>query len=326
MPRAGCGLCCAAALLLAAPLLRAQVPDNPLRPRASAHVADTNPHADTGSPSIWDESPAEVAQPISAEQELPPPAPPSIVPKSFGQPAGGFGTPESWPSQSPAAGDARGQAAAHDSWVQPWFTHTDPNDPYRHVGRGRPLIGTSWLNRPWFVGAFLGGLLADDLIDGHVETNNSFFIGGRVGWDFDHYWGLEGRYAFSRPQFNDGRGDTLPDPAREYFIDVSLAYYPWGDSQWRPFVSLGLGLQTFRFHDDADERIHQSLLSVPIGVGLKFFHSPYHTLRLEAYDNIAWGDGKLATMQNFTLAAGVEFRFGGRPTSYFPWHGTTAYW
>jgi hypothetical protein len=230
-----------------------------------------------------------------------------------------------WESGAPHPGPP-GAIGPHDSFVQPWFTHTDPNDPFRHQGVGRPLVGTSWLNRPVFVGVFLGGLLADDLISGHVESNNSFFFGGRLGWDFDHYWGLEGRYAFSRPQINDGDGNTLSDPARDYFIDVSLAYYPWGDSQWRPFISGGLGLQTFRFHDDQDERVHQSLLSLPIGVGIKFYHSPFHTLRLEAYDNIAFGDGRLKTMQNFTIAAGVEFRFGGRPVSYFPWHGSTSYW
>jgi hypothetical protein len=102
------------------------------------------------------------------------------------------------------------------------------------------------------------------------------------------------------------------------YEDVYLKDYSDG---WDAEASLAA---YFRFYNE--ERIHQSLLSVPIGVGLKFFHSPYHTLRLEAYDNIAWGDGKLKTMQNFTLAAGVEFRFGGRPTSYFPWHGGTAYW
>jgi len=339
----GLGPLALALLLLTAATVRAEadspLPDNPLRRPAVAHVSDFEPAPVDSAAAIWDEpasdrQPMSTAQPVStaqliaAAQDLPPPAPPSIVPQRFGQPppnkslAG-----EPWyggpPDDSAGGGVDR---ADHESWIQPWFSHTDPNDPYRHVGAGHPLVGTSWLNRPFYVGAFLGGLFADDLIADHVQTNNSFFIGARLGWDFDHYWGLEGRYAFSRPQISDATGDPLPDPAREYYVDVSLAYYPWGDSQWRPFFSAGLGLQTFRFHDDADERIGQSLLSTPIGVGLKFYHSPFHTLRLEAYDNIAWGDGPLDTMHNFTLAAGVEWRFGGRPTSYFPWHGSTAYW
>jgi hypothetical protein len=305
----------AVTVLFAQGASRAEVPLNPLRPEAPPANTPQQASASQEEPDqadIWKLPADEPTRPIWAGEELPPPEPKSVVPDHLGQPKGPHG--ESWPEP------------AGDSWVQPWFTHTDPNDPYRHVGLGRPLIGTSWLNRPWYVGAFIGGLLADDLISNRVESNNSFFIGGRLGWDFDHYWGLEGRYAFSRPQLSDGTGDPLSDAAREYFVDVSLAYYPWGDSQWRPYASIGLGFQTFRFHDDTGERIHQSLLSMPLGLGLKFFHSPHCTLRLEACDNIAFGDGNLKTMQNFTLAAGVEFRFGGRPTSYFPWHGSTSYW
>jgi hypothetical protein len=321
MPRAPirylCGLWAAALLLapaaLRAEMPRAQVPVNPLRPAAVTRMVPLDPWDDGGQPAV---------QPIAVQENLPPPEPRSIVPPQLGQSAIGNGSYFDPPGAGPAGDDSIG----HDSLVQPWFTHTDPNDPYRHIGLGRPLIGTSWLNRPWFVGGFLGGLLADDLISGEIESNNSFFLGGRVGWDFDHYWGMEGRYAYSHPQLTGGDGVSLSDRSRDYFIDMSLAYYPWGDSQWRPFVTWGFGLQTFRFHDRDDRQISQSLLSMPIGIGLKFYHSPWHTLRLDLYDNIAFGDGRLSSMQNFTLAAGVEFRFGGRPTSYFPWHGGTAMW
>ena len=301
-----CGCTATAALLLAAAAARAQAPVNPLRTSAVQATSAVDPWAEPAERSVLR---------VSITDEPEPLPPPSVVPKHFGEaPPGGL------------LADGPPGAGPHDSFVQPWFTHTDPNDPYRHVGLGRPLIGTSWLNRPWFVGVFLGGLLADDLIGSDVQANNSFFIGGRLGWDFDHYWGLEGRYAYSHPQLTGAEGDNLASRAREYYADVSLAYYPWGDSQWRPFVSCGLGLQTFRFRDHEDRQTSQSLLSVPIGGGLKLFHSPTHTLRLEAYDNIALGDGRLSGMSNFTLAIGAEFRFGGRPTSYFPWHGTTALW
>ncbi len=303
--------------LLGGPMLRAQAPVNPLRPtRTITRISDDSGSAED----VWDQPDEPYVQQVAMADDLPPPAPKSVVPQHLGQ------LPPPADQQSLWAGDPQGHQPHPDALVQPWFTHTDPNDPFRHVGVGRPLIGTSWLNRPWYVGAFIGGVLADDLIGSRVETNNSYFLGGRLGWDFDHYWGLEGRYAFSNPMLTDGEGNTLSDPAREYFVDVSLAYYPWGDSQWRPFFSGGLGFQTFRFRDDEGQRVSQSLLSMPLGMGLKFYHSPWHTLRLEAYDNIAFGDGRLRTMQNFTLAAGIEFRFGGRPTSYFPWHGGTSHW
>jgi hypothetical protein len=308
----------AAAVLLLGGTLRAQAPFNPLR--SVARVTDA-----PGEDDVWAQPAAAYVQPLTIADDALPPEPKSVVPQHLGELPPPADYDALWHAEPMPPGGAQGHIG-RDSLVQPWFTHTDPNDPHRHVGVGRPLIGTSWLNRPWYVGAFLGGMLADDLISGQVETNNSFFLGGRLGWDFDHYWGLEGRYAFSHPMLTDSAGNTLPDRAREYFADVSLAYYPWGDSQWRPFFTAGFGFQTFRFRDHAGQRVSQSLLSMPLGVGLKFYHSPSHSLRLEAYDNIAFGDGRLSAMQNFTLAAGVEFRFGGRPTSYFPWHGGTAHW
>ena len=194
------------------------------------------------------------------------------------------------------------------------------------TGPGRPVAGTSWRNRPWYLGGFFGPMFGDDPIDGVLEQDVGTLGGARFGYDLDYYFAAEATVALAIAAIDDGQ---TPPPGRDgetVYLDGRMLLYPWGDSQWRPFASIGLGLQTFRFHDDADERIHESLLSMPIGIGLKFFHSPYHTLRLEAYDNIGFGDGKLSAMQNFTLAAGVEFRFGGRPTSYFPWHGSTSYW
>lgn len=322
---------------VSAAVARSQTPVNPLRRVSEDHTALA----------VWDDTvPPSVAagrlhQQVSYGEDLVQPEPKSIVPPelapaeplpplAFGNLAVDGPVPQKqWPA-STSAGVAPEAAILHEpgtGWFdEPWFTHGDPNDPYRHAHKGQPLIGTSWRNRPFYFGAFLGGILMDDLIAERVEANNSFFIGGRLGWDFDHYWGLEGRYAFSRPQLTDGEGENVNDPARCYFIDLSVAYYPWGDSRWRPYVGLGLGFQTYRFHDDTDERIHQSLLSVPLSIGLKYYHSPWVTMRLDACDNIALGDGQLSGMGNISLMAGVEVRFGGRRTSYFPWHANTSYW
>jgi hypothetical protein len=331
------GLFCLAlglAALGAAPWCRAQaLPANPLRTAGSLRLESSSEELMKGrwaELDVWRESAqAQQARPISVEEELPPPEPHSVVPQTFGPPGsppgGTYGSwsdagMHPWPAGAPA------HEAVYGGHPHRWFTHHDPNDPYRHIGLGVPLEGTSWLNRPWFFGFFYGGLLADDLIAGQVESNNSFFIGFRVGWDFDHYWGAELRYAFSRPQIDDGAGNTLPEPSRDYFFDLSLAYYPWGDSRWRPYATIGLGFQTFRFHDASDEKIHESLLSLPIGVGVKYFYSPWFSLRLDAYDNIAFGAGRLDSMSNVTLALSVEFRWGDHPTNYFPWHGDTTHW
>lgn len=206
-----------------------------------------------------------------------------------------------------------------------WFVHTDPNDPHRAIGWGEPLVGTSWRNRPWYVGAFLGGIFNGDLISGHVRQNNSALAGIRFGHDFDHYWGIEGRFGYSNPHLTQPDG-TPQGVSRNYLADVELLYYPWGDSTWRPYLTIGLGQATFRFTDDQNRSIHESLLSMPIGCGFKYFHSPQTTIRFDLVENFAFGSHTIDNQANLSLMAAVEFHFGGRRPSYFPWHGNTVGW
>jgi hypothetical protein len=253
----------------------------------------------------------------------------SVVPPQLGQPPGlshqpyGELGPEDYPPD--ASGDWSGPVV-HPWFAQPWFSHSDPNDPLRHIGLGQPLVGTSWRNRPLYAGLFMGGVILDDLVSNHVDQSDTAFMGLRLGHDFDHYWGLELRYAFARPNLQSGAGVPLPDHGRDYFVDVELVHYPWGDAYFRPYFLAGLGFQTFRFHDDHDHRFGESLLSIPLGVGLKYFAGPWISLRFDFVDNIAVGNDRVSGMHNFALMGGVEYRFGGRRPSYFPWHTNTAYW
>ena len=187
------------------------------------------------------------------------------------------------------------------------------------------MVGTSWRNRPWYLGAFIGPVFNGDLIAGHVEQNNTALGGVRLGFDFDHYWGIEARFGYANPHISEPDGTPL-GVSRNYLADVELLYYPWGDSRWRPYFTVGLGAATFRFTDDQDRVIHESLLSFPLGVGLKYFYSPWFTIRLEMMENLAFGSHTLDNQANFSFLAGVEYRFGGRRPSYFPWHGNTAGW
>ena len=323
---------------------RGQQPANPLRPtsgnllslpesptpaygrKQSLDAAGTVAQSD-----VWkDEAPRPLApNVVAAEGNAQQPR--SVVPPQFGQPellppAETYGLPAEEFGHGPDVGDDWSQHLVHRWFAEPWFSHGDPNDPYRHIGLGQPLMGTSWLNRPMFGGVFLGGVLMNDLISNRVDQSDTGFMGLRLGFDFDHYWGLEGRYAFARPELTDGRGAPLADHSRDYFVDVSLVHYPFGDARWRPYVLLGLGFQTFRFYDDLGQRVSESLFSVPLGTGIKYFYGPWFSLRFDIVDNIAVGNAHVSGMHNVSFLAGVEYRFGGRRQSYFPWHNNTAYW
>ncbi|HUE74681.1 MAG TPA: porin family protein [Pirellulaceae bacterium] len=274
-------------------------------------------------PGLLSVDPMASAPPGPALTTVPPAAMPRI---GFGPVQGGPGIDE-WPAIE--EGPPPGMHYSHDGlatwrrWQRPWLSHSDPNDPHRHVGLGQPLEGTSWRNRPWFAGAFFGGAFHGDLT-GNVRQNNGSLMGLRLGWDLDHYYGIEARYAFSNPQIMDGAGNSLGD-SHDYLMDVSALYYPLGDARWRPYLGLGVGMATYRFRDENDERIHDSAVSVPISVGIKYFYSPHFTLRLDAVDNITFGSDNLDAMNHFFLLGSVEYRFGGRRPSYFPWHGGTAW-
>lgn len=302
----------------------AQMPLNPLRPEASsAAVIHLQPTA-------GDTRQFPLASPINASE--PAPEPPSAVPEKFGQPEllpepsavtvappGKFEMPNlsdgaPWPN------------LVHPWFDEPWFSHGDPNDPRRHIGIGQPLTGTSWRNRPWFFGTFVGSVLMDDLVPNKIYQNDTTFVGARLGYDFDHFWGLEGRWAFARPDLANGSGTPFFPASRDNFADVSLVYYPLGDARWRPFLLAGLGFTSFRFNNELGQRISETPVDLPWGFGVKYFYGPWFTLRFDFVDNMVLGNARVSGMHNVSLMAGGEFRFGGRRPSYFPWHNNTAYW
>ncbi len=252
---------------------------------------------------------------VQLTEDLPPPAGPTPQ-QALAQ--------EEWSAVGPHAPYAE-DPTQNGFLSHAWFVHTDPNDPHRAIGWGEPLVGTSWRNRPWYIGGFIGGIFNGDLIAGHVEQNNTALGGARLGFDFDHYWGIEGRFGYANPFITQPDGTPL-GVSRNYLADVELLYYPWGDSHWRPYITAGLGQATFRFTDDQNRVVHESLLSLPLGVGLKYFYSPWFTLRFDLVENFAFGSHTLDNQANLSLMAGVEYRFGGRRPSYFPWHGNTAGW
>ena len=111
----------------------------------------------------------------------------------------------------------------------------------RHSGMGQPLQGTSWLNRPSYAGWMLGGMFGDDVIGGRVDQGNDFFWGYLLGRDFDHMWGLQLRLGWSAIDISDAQNPPRPRSSDLFVGDVSVLYYPWGDTRWRPYILAGLG-------------------------------------------------------------------------------------
>lgn len=192
----------------------------------------------------------------------------------------------------------------------------------RHQGEGEPLQTASWLNRPYYAGFFLGALNGDTLIADEIEQSIGFFGGFRLGWDYDIYWGVETRLGLSELGLDFLNETSVDGLATDIVIwDASLVYYPWGDARWRPYLSLGIGLVDFDFLDADGLRHSEAVVGVPWGVGLKYRHSDWITLRLDLLDNVALGEkADFELMNNLSVTGGMEFRFGGTRRSYFPWN------
>jgi hypothetical protein len=280
----------------------------PVRRSTSAKTVQTVAHLeDDGEPA-----------PIAVAPEPPPEAssPPKVLsPAEAIQPAG-----EAWQgavveSQLPPATD---ELTWRECLTRACLPHRDPNDSQRHIGLGEPLTNTSWRNRPLYVDFFAGGLIGDELQEGIVSQGGGFMAGGRFGGDFDHYWGLETRLAFSDVQTNFAAGGY--GQSRDSFFDASLLYYPWGDSRWRPYVTVGLGVANYRYNLADGTKISASGMELPWGAGLKYLLQPNLALRFDLIDNLSFAGGSRSdTLHNVSFTGGIELRFGGRRTSYGSW-------
>ncbi len=183
----------------------------------------------------------------------------------------------------------------------------------RYIGKGQPLQGTSWLNRPYEVGFETGAFLMAGRVASHVRANNDLMGAIHLGWDWDHYWGTQARVTWSTPSIGSGTMADPPDSSNMFIYDLSLMYYPWGDSKVRPYYRLGLGLTDFEYVNDQDLDQDASLFTIPFGFGIKYQSQRWMAWRAELVDNLAFGQNGTRTLNNFTLSFGAEWRFGGKP-------------
>ncbi|MCH7728887.1 MAG: hypothetical protein IH991_20735, partial [Planctomycetes bacterium] len=173
----------------------------------------------------------------------------------------------------------------------------------------------------YHVDAFIGGLFGDELVNNAADQEGGVFSGVRVGWDFDHFWGFEGRLGFADPTV-----ENSAQKAVVQFFDFHVLYYPWGDAKWRPFFSVGSGIARYTFSIPAVAAASEVVYHLPLGVGVKYyFHKPV-ALRFGLTDNLAFGSNNLSTINNFSLTGSIEWHFGGKRRTYYPYEPSLWPW
>jgi hypothetical protein len=197
----------------------------------------------------------------------------------------------------------------------------------RNVGWGEPLVGSSWLNRPYYWGATLGPMWLTNrpisTVPRDADVMGSLFF----GWDWDYYWGSEFQYAYATPELH----NTAAPPGssighRLVSWNYSFMYYPWGDSNLRPYWRLGVGNSKFDYGTPDGFRRDEWLFTNPVGIGVKYSFRRWLAGRVEFTDQFSWGGHGTATQHNLLLSFGLECRFGGRRKSYWPWNPSSHIW
>ena len=219
----------------------------------------------------------------------------------------------------------------------------------RHRGIGCPLTTESWMYRPFSAGWFMGAAQSGTLIDDWVGMRRGYFGGYRLGWDENYYWGGEMRFSFGSLTMHDSaraiaaqvadddatgipsdsswrrRFDQRRD-ANVFQWDVCMLYYPWGDASWRPYLLAGIGCDRTIFIDRRSHHYDEVSFAVPLGLGVKYRCNDWLALRFELADNIVCGNGAIKARHNLSINGGVEIRFGGSRTAYWPWNPGRHYW
>lgn len=200
-----------------------------------------------------------------------------------------------------------------DRVPRPYLGHGQPYIGPRHIDRGQPLMGTSWVNRPYYVDGYTGALFGWNLTENLKQTHGTI-SGLRVGWDYEHFWGA---------QFGMGFGSSNTDPGGSdvsiRLADVSVMYYPWGDSRWRPYTGLGLGVGKYSFLDETGGSVDEFAMQIPLSMGVKYAFRPWWALRLDATNYLVLPANELKFINQLALTLGLEIRFGGQRRSYFPY-------
>jgi hypothetical protein len=249
--------------------------------------------------------------------------------------------PEAWASdreaaptyaEGPHAYAALGDSLDESGWQLPWFCprprwfglrHSSTHG--RNVGRGQPFTGTSWLNRPYYVGGQIGPMWFTQSIDDNVSTDIDTFGGVFAGWDTDHYWGNEFHLDWSTPELRNGQAPNADRTDSSFTWSYSCLYYPWGDAKVRPYWRLGVGNSHFDWPRDDGSRHDEWMLTFPLGAGIKYPIRRWLAARADVTDYISLNEG-FPTQHNVAITIGLEWRFGTHPPSYWPWNPSRHIW
>ncbi len=213
-----------------------------------------------------------------------------------------------------------------------------PKGPNRGVGG--PMMMRSWTDRPFYAGIFGGVMFGSQLIDNLVDQDCGGSGGVILGWNCDHYWGLEARLFYSAlpekatdfgytkyAEYIRSLGGSYVPPltlesSNMTILDLSVHYYPLGNAKWRPYLTFGLGSVYQKITDLDGSRYSGTTLSIPFGCGLKYWWNERIAIQADLVDNVILSSQYAKTQNNVAVTFGLTFPIGKinkkHPTVYWP--------
>lgn len=159
-----------------------------------------------------------------------------------------------------------------------------------------------------------------NFFENRQNLNNQLVYGGRLGYNFTRYFGLEGVAEFINTSVNDkGITGAVKGQFRSPMNSVNLMFYHLDavytfipDGTFNPFILVGFGGANY------DPSISdQDMGALNVGVGAKYWLTDHIALRLDIYDYIVseffmktyYNED---TYNNIGATLGVTFAFGGK--------------
>ena len=185
-----------------------------------------------------------------------------------------------------------------------------------------PVLSEPWSQRPLAAGMFTGILWGDVSMGENVTLDSGLIFGGRFGWDFDERWAWEGRVGFASLNV-EYPGTVRPSTVADAILwDLQLQVAIFTRPRLKTYFAFGAGMGFFDLVDPYEVAITETVITVPIGLGLKYRYDDWIALRLDFADNLSLGNHSsgLSNVHNLSLVGGLEIRFGGYQRDYWPWN------
>ena len=209
-----------------------------------------------------------------------------------------------------------------------WFGFRHSYTHGRNVGWGLPLVGSSWLNRPHYIGATLGPMWLTNRpansVPRDVDVIGSLILRLGLGLLLGQRISVRLCHARARQSL---RAARLADRPSLRPLELQLHVLPVGRREFAALLAAGHRRLAFRFHATDDgaplERMgalhalwrRHEVFIPPLARGPHRVHRP-----------ILLGRPWHGHQHNLTLNFGLEVRFGGKRKAYWPWNPSRHIW